>query len=203
MKKELMLCGVSMTALALIVLCVWKLDLLNPGRLYPEYDAVDDFEPDDEFSKNVMAEVEGDFWYRGSEKDGAGVLLYAFEYESDNPDSIVKLVHAVNEYYDLIDGKCRIWIADGPSGATIPMLTLSNYIDIDSQEYDRFGFCYLKVEYDEYKTDFLQTDIYIGIEGIKRAEIPDRLQEKAAEEGIDGYEVWPELEEIIVFETDK
>ena len=76
-----------------------------------------------------------------------------------------------------------------------------SYDDSPTTEYD--GFYRLRVFYERGYPWWIEPDVYTEIDNIIRLEIPDIMQEKADEEGIDWYEIWPDLEEVIVYETDE
>ncbi len=39
-----------------------------------------------------------------------------------------------------------------------------------------------------------------GIEGIKHLRIDSEMQKKAEEQGIDWYEIWPDLEDVVIID---
>ena len=174
----------------------------NPDTDRDDLNDYDEYEPADEFSIIVMSDVGDDYLYRNSDVDRKGIVTYAFELDTNVINSIGKLTLAINRHYDLISGKTTVWIADSPTGATWSRIIFRNFSNSENLEYDHDGFCYMEVRYDQVSPfDLIET--YRQIENIKSAEIPDWLQEKAEAEGINWYDVWPQLEELKVYKLDE
>ena len=81
------------------------------------------------------------------------------------------------------------------------VLSLKNYSNDNSEQADYEGFYALSISYfknsEEERLKDPQT--YTGIEGIKYLEINTEIQKKAEEQGIDWYEIWPDLEDVVVY----
>jgi len=176
MKNEIRAFIISLGVLCMVIICVWKFKLMDIEWLYPSYEVVDEYESNDEFSEKVMSDVGDDYLYMDSE--GSEIVLYKFELNTNDADSVAKLIHSVNIHYDLIDCKTIIWIADSPSGAITPKITLRNYANTDDDDYDQSGFCYTEVRCNHMWAPFDQPQTYVPFENIKYAEIPDWLQKK-------------------------
>ena len=66
MKREITAFLISLGVIALIVFCVWKFELMKSYWPSQVYEYVEEYEPNDEFSECVMADIGDDFSYRNS-----------------------------------------------------------------------------------------------------------------------------------------
>ena len=66
MKREITAFLISLGVIALIVFCVWKFELMKPFWPSQVYEYVEEYEPNDEFSECVMADIGDDFSYWNS-----------------------------------------------------------------------------------------------------------------------------------------
>ncbi|MBP5253055.1 MAG: hypothetical protein J6Z21_04605 [Lachnospiraceae bacterium] len=207
-RKKIWIGCILICVLAIIWLIIWIFNPYNQRSPYYKYilsqcGGVDHpCETDDLFSENVMKKMKDSYLYMGSSRERGVVKIYNFKANGLYDNSICDMYSVCTDYIGYCRGKTMICLNDGSAGMLTPMVILTNYSDesVNSPDYD--GFCSLYVISREYYKYWLEPDRYIGIVGIKKLEIPDIMQETADEEGIDWYEIWPDLEEVIVYETD-
>lgn len=170
-----------------------KIDMNNPVQ-------VNAHDPDDAFSTKVVSEIDDAYLYFGKEDFAGGIRVYNFYLNKRCADSNVLFLRSVNQYISYAYGKTKIGILYG-SGVYSYVYILRNYENESSVSPYSNGFYYLEFgpAWDHFSSNLSD---YSRIEGIKYVEMPDLMQEKADEEGIDWYEIWPDLEEVIVYETD-
>ena len=91
------------------------------------------------------------------------------------------------------------------AGAALRVFALSNYSDENLDKPDYSGFYCITLGWDVSPAEAFLYDplTYSQIPNIKKLVISDKMQEKAAENDVDWYELWPDLEEVVVYETDK
>ena len=156
--------------------------------------------PDDTFSKNVVSEIDDAYLYFGKEDFAGGITDYNFYLNKRSVDSNTLFLKSVNQHITDVYGKTEIVILYG-SGVYSCVYSLRNYENESSYPPFSEGFYYLDFgpEWDRFSSDLFD---YSSIEGVKYVEMPDLMQEKADEEGIDWHDIWPDLEEVIVYETD-
>lgn len=81
-------------------------------------------------------------------------------------------------------------------------LSLKNYTSDNSEQADYEGFYALSISYfmNSEEESFKDPQTYTGIEGIKHLRIDSEMQKKAEEQGIDWYEIWPDLEDVVIID---
>ncbi len=162
--------------------------------------------PDDDISESMLNSIGDDLWYLWKEEIPNEGTKYVYLVRKSDDLALRTFVDGVSLLDAADEGRAILAVHQEISnGELCTLFFLSNYDcwgDKDSEILNDFG--YLKIRYNEYSDAAWQSpETYTAFEGIRHLEIPDVLQAKADEEGIDWYEIWPELEEIIVFETDK
>ena len=206
MKKGIILGSISFSILIVLCLIIWKLDLFNPYSYQNNYSDSGGIshscEPDDLFSEKVMYKMENLYTYQGSSYETGVGKIYDFKVNGFYDNSISEIYNISSDCLNYCNGKTMIRLQDGPAGLMYTMVRITNYSDDSVDQPDYEGFYSLFVGYKEYYEYWLEPERYIGIDGIKKLELPDKMQEKADEQGIDWYEIWPDLEEVIVYETD-
>ena len=82
------------------------------------------------------------------------------------------------------------------------VLSLKNYSNDNSEQADYEGFYALSISYfmNSEEESFKDPQTYTGIEGIKHLRIDSEMQKKAEEQGIDWYEIWPDLEDVVIID---
>ena len=79
------------------------------------------------------------------------------------------------------------------------VLNLKNYSNDNSEQSDYEGFYVLSISYPDFEEGLRNPQTYTGIEGIKYLRIDSEMQKRAEEQGIDWYEIWPDLEDVVVY----
>ena len=174
----------------------WFTDYVQDG--YKRYNK----KPDDELSRSVQETVGADFYYRGKHEADFGGVWYLYLIKKKDKAAVATLVNALN---DAVEGEQRkigvqVYTDGYIHGRLEPLFLVKNFSDdgLKSPDYD--GMCAICIREPDHASDecFYNPSIYIGIEGIRKLRIDSEMQEKAEKEGIDWYEIWPELEEILV-----
>ena len=184
--------------ICLIILCVLILPLQACGH-YEDYD----LKPDDELSKTVKDSFGDAFYYNGMQESTIYGHYYTFQINENNPETIGKLVELLNEQLSNTDEKVTVAVGIKQVEGLGYVFSVSNFSDTNLDHADYDGFYDLWIGYLMYNHDPFWDDvnIYSSLENIKKLEVSDHLQEQAVETGIDWYEVWPDLEEVVVYDT--
>ena len=155
-------------------------------------------ESDDEFSKSLKKDLGHVVTYEGKSSHNE-YEIYSYIIGMGSKQYFLNLYESVNTHYDLISGKVGVVLRFSPSaGLFRPIATLYNFSDEDETTYNGFFSLYLgDVSYTYFDDPFLYTEL----EGICRFEIPDSLYDESIEDNINWFEVWPELEKLIVYDS--
>ncbi len=194
-KKKNIVIGISV----LIVSAILLLYLV----LFHPYGAIRRVWPNDGFSRHVVKETKESFIFLGSSKSGE-IIRYSFYFDKGTVDSLLNFTKIVNDYSNLVDGNAEIVVLDG-SGAIGSVFLLTNYYKTESGEEYYGNFCHLR-EYSQFNYDDFWGNPWTyanGIEDVKILEISSDMQGRAEDQEIDWYEIWPDLEEVIIYETDE
>lgn len=204
MKKNILIYGGALIFVFALAICLImrksKLEEVEEtNNMMGTYSNYGQTEPDDDFSENVMEAVGDCFIYKGKESFDKYGTVYEFFIWKDSFESVAVISKAINENDSLISYKAEIRIEDGGAGYYYTVIKLFNYYgdDLDESNYD--GFYSMRIECNDISSIWADPSVYTPFEGIKHLEIPNALQEKADEEGIDWYEIWPDLEGVEIF----
>ena len=156
--------------------------------------------PNDELSRSVKEAVGDDFYYQGKHEDVFGGIWYEYLAKKKDKAAIANLVNALNDAVENEQRKIGVQVGgEFPCGIE-NVIMLENYSDdgLETPDYD--GMYAISIWEPDHIRDecFDDPSIYTEIEGIRKLRIDSEMQEKAEKEGIDWYEIWPELEEILV-----
>ena len=160
--------------------------------------------PDDDISESMMNSIGTDFWYLWKDVIPNEGIKYSYLVRKNDVSVIDTFVTAIS-MVEISDEDRTIFSVhqEISNGELCILFFVSNYDcwgDSDSERLDDFG--YLKIRYNEYSNPIWhEPKTYTSFENIRYLEIPDVLQEKAEEEGIDWYDIWPDLVEVEVIET--
>ncbi len=200
-KKRIIIGCASLGFLVILCLVIWGGCSYNRYMHDPTYPGtqVVGADPDDAFSQNVVSTIDDAYLYFGKEVYREKTQ-YFFYLNIRSIDSNALFVDAVNRFSEYAQGKTEIIILCG-SGIYDCVYSLQNYNDESTETSYSNDFYYLSFGND---WDWLSSELsdYSCIEGISIVEMPDVMQEKADEEGIDWYEIGPDLDEVIVYETE-
>ena len=167
------------------------------------YNTLESADSDDEFSENVLSTSGGVFFYKGYTVSRARGTLYTFYYWDWTEEAVSDFSRSINESSDCLIGKSEIFVCQNNGSASYSAFALYNTSDdsLDKPDYDGFYRLRTNEMMLEWTSSYLS--LISSLEGIRKLETSERFLKESEENGIDWYEVWPELEEIIVFETDK
>ena len=166
--------------------------------------------PDDDFSKAIYEAVgRKKVSYSGkSSNHPEDVAIYEYlvhDYKDENVlEDMVKAANAVMKEKDMT-GKKDLDLREEVPGGNEPVASLRTYYEDEDgyEEYGSFqnlhiyGTVHSKMRrhspYDKLST-------YINLPDIKSLTVSKKIAQSAEEEGIDWYEIWPELEHYRVLE---
>ena len=137
--------------------------------------------PNDELSRSVKEAVGDDFYYQGKEKYDSGVTEYQYTVKNEQ-------------------GKITVWVGIKIPGGLEDVLYLENFSDegLDEADYDGMYAIHIRKPDTAHDTCFDSPSVYTEIEGIRKLTINAEMKKQAEKEGIDWYELWPDLEEVKV-----
>ena len=166
------------------------------GNNFPRHEI-----PNDKFSYVVCKEMGDDIWYYYKDKGRSGEKEYYYIIEKCDRDTITRFSKVLNNLGQKEKKKIAVYVEAKNTHGSESVLSLKNYSNDNSEEADYEGFYALSISYfknsEEERLKDPQT--YTGIEGIKYLEINTEIQKKAEEQGIDWYEIWPDLEDVVVY----
>ena len=166
---------------------------------YIDYDT----KPDDGLSLAVKDAFGDAFYYCGKEESDVYGDYYTFQINENDPDLIRRFVDVLNEYISESDDKVTVVVGIKQVEVLGQVFSLSNFSDtsLDYPDYDGFydlWIGYLMYDHDSFWDD---VNIYSSLVEVRKIEVSDKLQDKAELTGIDWYELWPNLEEVTVYDT--
>ncbi len=162
-------------------------------------------EPEDKYSEYVCENMNVDFSYLGREQayDGSMVYTYFADYEQLSKDNITSFMNTVRTLSVNKELKICFQIGAQTTGWYGGSCALQNYIKVsdDVDEYIQFSeMCVYIITYNYDSVPIItEPETFTGVTGIKYLMISKEMQEKAEEKGIDWYEIWSDLQEVVVF----
>ena len=155
--------------------------------------------PYDNFSRAIYREMGDDIWYYYKDKGRSGEKEYYYIIEKCDRDTITRFSKVLNDLAQEEKKKIAIYVeVEDPYGSE-SVLNLKNYSNDNSEQADYERFYALSISYPDFEEELRNPQTYTGIEGIKYLRIDSEMQKKAEEQGIDWYEVWPDLEDVVVY----
>ena len=155
--------------------------------------------PYDKFSRAIYREMGDDIWYYYKNKGRSGEKEYYYIIEKCDRDTITRFSKVLNDLAQEEKKKIAIYVeVEDPYGSE-SVLNLKNYSNDNSERADYERFYALSISYPDFEEGLRNPQTYTGIEGIKYLRIDSEMQKKAEEQGIDWYEVWPDLEDVVVY----
>ena len=155
--------------------------------------------PYDKFSRAIYREMGDDIWYYYKDKGRSGEKEYYYIIEKCDRDTITRCSKVLNDLAQEEKKKIAIYVeVEDPYGSE-SVLNLKNYSNDNSERADYERFYALSISYPDFEEGLRNPQTYTGIEGIKYLRIDSEMQKKAEEQGIDWYEVWPDLEDVVVY----
>ncbi len=183
---------ISITVAAIIL-------LLRIHSLSQNY-GIELIRPADELTRAVRKATGKALYYHGKEESDSGVTEYEYGMREWDKDVITNLVNALNDVVKKKQGKVRVKVYLKISKGLCPVFSVENFSDdgLEAADYDgMYAVCIRKLG-DEYDAFCDNPSFYTGIEGIKKLSINAGMKKQAEKEGIDWYELWPDLEEVEV-----
>ena len=155
--------------------------------------------PYDNFSRAIYREMGDDIWYYHKEKGRSGEKEYYYIIEKCDRDTITRFSKVLNDLAQEEKKKIAIYVeVEDPYGSE-SVLNLKNYSNDNSEQADYERFYALSISYPDFEEELRNPQTYTGIEGIKYLRIDSEMQKRAEEQGIDWYEIWPDLEDVVVY----
>ena len=157
--------------------------------------------PYDKFSRAIYREMGDDIWYHYKKKGRSGEKEYCFVIEKCDRDTITRFSKVLNGLGQKEKKKIAVYVEAKNTHGSESVLSLKNYFNDNSEQADYEGFYALSISYfmNSEEERFKDPQTYTGIEGIKYLEINTEIQKRAEEQGIDWYETWPDLEDVVVY----
>ena len=155
--------------------------------------------PYDKFSRAIYREMGDDIWYYYKDKGRSGEKEYYYIIEKCDRDTITRFSKVLNDLAQEEKKKIAIYVEAKNTHGSESVLSLKNYSNDNSEQADYEGFYVLSISYPDFEEGLRNPQTYTGIEGIKHLRIDSEMQKKVEELGIDWYEVWPDLEDVVVY----
>ncbi len=156
--------------------------------------------PYDKFSRAIYREMGDDIWYYYKDKGRSGEKEYYYIIEKCDRDTITRFSKVLNDLAQKEKKKIAIYVeVEDPYGSE-SVLNLKNYSNDNSERADYERFYALSISYPDFEEGLRNPQTYTGIEGIKYLRIDSEMQKRAEEQGIDWYEIWPDLEDVVIID---
>jgi len=183
----------------LLGLCLVLMILFGCG-VYQEHDE----EPDDAISHAIKDEFDDLIFYQGKQESKDGIVVYNFLIREEKRDTVEAFANYINEMLYDTEKKVSVRGLVRFAYGTVEAFELKNYSDnsLVYPNYDNLSCLYIghiEEDHDAFWDDYT---IYFSFSDIKYLEISDYLFETSNAEGVDWYEIYPGLEDIIVYDTD-
>ena len=166
---------------------------------------------DDDISKVIYEAVdEKKIYYEGKEDAGLDVVAIMYNYvvyDYEDENLLMDMAEAVNAVIKekKLSKKIHIVIWGKMPGGTEPVVSLRNYYK-NEEGYEQYEFLQCLYIYGNdisYMGDdsiYNKASTYINLPDIKSLVIEKKIDQSAEDEGINWYEIWPELEHYKVLE---
>lgn len=156
--------------------------------------------PYDKFSRAIYREMGDDIWYYYKDKGRSGEKEYYYIIEKCDRDTITRFSKVLNDLAQEEKKKIAIYVeVEDPYGSE-SVLNLKNYSNDNSERAGYERFYALSISYPDFEEGLRNPQTYTGIEGIKYLRIDSEMQKRAEEQGIDWYEIWPDLEDVVIID---
>lgn len=165
--------------------------------------------PNDAISKAICEAVGKKIYYQGKRSDNLSeIVIYDYlvhDYEDETVlTDIAEVANAVVEEKEITQ-KIRLVIREEMPGGTEAVVSLRNYYESEDvfEQYGSFQNLNIYGTERSNKGDaspYNKASAYINLPDIRSLVVSEKIAQSAEEEGIDWYEIWPELEYYEVFE---
>ena len=158
--------------------------------------------PYDKFSRAIYREMGDDIWYYYKDKGRSGEKEYCFVIEKCDRDTLTRFAKILNNLAQREKKKIAVYVKVENTHGVESVLSLKNYSNDNFEQADYEGFYALSISYfmNSEEESFKDPQTYTGIEGIKHLRIDSEMQKRAEEQGIDWYEIWPDLEDVVIID---
>ena len=169
--------------------------------------------PDDDISEAIYEAVgrKKVYYYSKRSDNSEKIVFYEYlvhDYEDEDVlTDMIKAVNAVVKEKEISEKICLAIREKIPGGGgTEGVVSLSNYYETENgyEKYESLQNLYIHGTEDSIKgnaSPYNKAAIYINIPDIKRLVVEKKIAKTAEEEGIDWYEIWPDLEYYEVLEN--
>lgn len=161
-------------------------------------------EADDRISQVIYDQLGTKLYYDGSSFDKRNEILYShyviIDYEDEN--LLIDTAETVNEMlkkYSINSRICLV-IREIVPGGTSSAVCLSNYYENDSEyeSYETLQCLEIRGAEGEYKI-YNEASTYENLKDIKALILEVDINKSFEEEGVDWYEIWPDLEHYDIY----
>ncbi len=163
--------------------------------------------PDDEISRAVYEALGTDVYYVKSYKNEFDVICYWYIVKSYDSDLLYKFVTTINEAIEEneITEKVSISYMTEIPGCLASIIELSNYSNRVLKKPDYEKLQHVEIEGTmvnvEKEFDFYNDpSTYFNLPDVRYLEVNQKINDQAKEQGINWYEVWPDLEQMEIFQ---
>ncbi len=158
--------------------------------------------PYDKFSRAIYIEMGDDIWYYYKNKGRSGEKEYYYIIEKCDRDTLTRFSKVLNDLAQEEKKKIAIYVKVENTHGVESVLSLKNYSNDNFEQADYDGFYALSISYfmNSEEKSFKDPQTYTEIEGIKHLRIDSEMQKRAEEQGIDWYEIWPDLEDVVIID---
>ncbi len=160
--------------------------------------------PDDRISQVIYDQLGTKLYYDGSSFDKYNEIMYyhyvIIDYEDEN--LLIDTAETVNEMLEKysINSRICIVIREIIPGGTSSAVCLSNYYENDSEyeSYETLQCLDIRGAHGDYKI-YNKVSTYENLKDIKALILEVGINRSFEEEGVDWYEIWPDLEYIDIY----
>lgn len=202
-KKIAKICAFILVVLILVIMIVIVIIVFS-------FDYEGSKRPNDTISKAICEAVgKKNIYYQGKKSDNSfGIVIYDYLVHNYEDETVLTdMIEAANAVVEekKITQKIRLVIREEMPGGTEAVGSLRNYYE-GEDGYEQYGsFQNLNIYGTERSnkgnaSPYNKASTYINLPDIKSLIVSEKIAQSAAEEGIDWYEIWPDLEYYEVLE---
>ena len=168
--------------------------------------------PDDDISEAIYEAVgrKKVYYYSKRSDNSEKIVFYEYlvhDYEDENV--LTDMVEAVNEVREKenIENKISLVIREKIPGGVEAVASLRNYYEGENgcEQYEMLQCLYITGTEHSFRrqqgSPYDKISTYINLPDIKSLVVSEKIAKTAEEEGIDWYEIWPDLEYYEVLEN--
>lgn len=166
----------------------------NGGKFYNQ-------KADDAFSEYIYSKMKHSVYYLGKEECG-NITYYEYAFSQVDANILETFGNSLNMALEKEKRMISVIVSGWIPGGSEQLFKLSNYTDKETSTADFNEFNHLEAYYPDFsENDFFQDPkIYASLKDIIIFSAEEELLERAKEEQVDWYALWPNLELIENFE---